>query len=593
VADEIASSSREWYRALAESSRDIVLVRDVDGVLSYCSPTVWTSLGYRPEELEGTHERELLHPADWVARDRLIAALVHTKVDQAPAELRFRSRNGSWRWFETVVTNCLDDAAAPGIVTNARDISERKAVEVEPAGPVLHDSLTGLPNQRLLANRLSIALSRAARSNGMVAVLTCDLDEFFVVNAMVGRDGGDRVLVEVAHRLGHALRDVDTIARMGGDEFVVVCEGLRTVDDATTIANSIRDAIEPAMVIDAVEVPVSVSIGIVTVSGYEARDVDPIVLLCNADSAMCRAKRGGKSRWALFDGSLVTATTQMPRPDVELQRALMNDELMLHYQPIYDLDYDTIVGVEALVRWNNPTRGLLQADEFIGRAEETGFIVDLGQWVLEQSCAQMAQWERELQWFGWMSVNLSAGQLAQPGLAGEIAHVLMASQLSADRLRVELTETTLLRAGDAAVVELNAIRSLGIRVGMDDFGTGDASLANLQQLPIDFLKIDRSFVNALTGRSDERSPANALVTAISQIGDTFHLQTIAEGIETDEQAQLLRDFGCPYGQGFQLARPTSAIETARRLTTQGRLFPSGDSLHSSAGSTFGDRPFAA
>ena len=266
---------------------------------------------------------------------------------------------------------------------------------------------------------------------------------------------------------------------------------------------------------------------------------------------------------------------------------------MLHYQPIYDLDYDTIVGVEALVRWNNPTRGLLQADEFIGLAEETGFIVDLGQWVLEQSCAQMAQWERELQWFGWMSVNLSAGQLAQPGLAGEIAHVLMASQLSADRLRVELTETTLLRAADAAVIELNAIRSLGIRVGMDDFGTGDASLANLQQLPIDFLKIDRSFVNALTDRSDERSPANALVTAISQIGATFRLQTIAEGIETDEQAQLLRDFGCPYGQGFQLARPTPAIETARRLTTQGRLFPAGDSNPGSAGSTFGDRPFAA
>ena len=325
MADEIASSSREWYRALAESSRDIVLVRDVDGVLSYCSPTVWTSLGYRPEELEGTHERELLHPADWVARDRLIAALLHDNVDQAPTELRFRSRNGGWRWFETVVTNCLDDAAAAGIVTNARDITERKAAEVELAGPVLHDALTGLPNQRLLANRLSIALSRIARSNGMAAVLTCDVDDFFVVNAMVGRDGGDRVLVEVAHRLGHALRDIDTVARMGGDEFVVVCEGLRTVDDATTIANNIRDAIEPVIVIDAVEVAVSVSIGIVTVSGYEARDVDPVVLLCNADSAMCRAKRRGKATWALFDESPVFATKQLRQHDAELQRALKND----------------------------------------------------------------------------------------------------------------------------------------------------------------------------------------------------------------------------------------------------------------------------
>ena len=311
----------------------------------------------------------------------------------------------------------------------------------------------------------------------------------------------------------------------------------------------------------------SVSIGIVTVTGFEASTADPMILLRNADAAMYRAKRGGKARWALFDESLVSAATHRRELEPELRRALEADEFVLHYQPIYDLNDDTIVGVEALVRWNHPTRGLLAPDAFLGLAEETGLIVGIGVWVLEESCNQMRQWACELRWPGWMSVNFSARQVAEPGLASAVSDILIASGLRAELLRLELTETALLRVSHSAAAELDAVRSLGVHIGMDDFGTGYASLTNLQQLPIDFLKIDRSFVTTLERDGNGRDHGNAIVAAIAQIGQTLDLETIAEGIETEEQAELLRAYGCPYGQGYQFARPAAADRSPSYSTT--------------------------
>jgi EAL domain-containing protein (putative c-di-GMP-specific phosphodiesterase class I) len=237
---------------------------------------------------------------------------------------------------------------------------------------------------------------------------------------------------------------------------------------------------------------------------------------------------------------------------------------------VYALNDDTIVGVEALVRWNNPTRGLLQPDDFIGLAEETGLIVDIGIWVLKEACRQMRQWARELHWPGWISVNFSARQVVEPGLASAVNEILTASHLKPERLRLELTETALLRAGHSAAIELKAVRDLGVHIGMDDFGTGYASLTNLQQLPIDFLKIDRSFVITLKRGEERHDHGNAIVAAIAQIGKTLDLETIAEGIETEEQAELLREFGCPFGQGFQFARPAPADAIAKLLTSPTR-----------------------
>ena len=238
------TSSREWFRALAESSRDVVLVRDVDGKLSYCSPAVSTSLGYEPADLEGTNERALIHPVDLAIRDRLIARLLETNIAQPPAELRMRSKSGVWHWFEVIDTNCLDNPSVQGIVTNARDLTERKAAEAALVELSLHDALTGLPNRLLVMDRIAIALARTARAKDVLAVLFCDLDAFKVVNDSVGHDGGDRVMIEIARRFKRVLREADTVARTGGDEFVVVCEGLSSVANATELAEHIRDVVE-------------------------------------------------------------------------------------------------------------------------------------------------------------------------------------------------------------------------------------------------------------------------------------------------------------------------------------------------------------
>lgn len=265
-------------------------------------------------------------------------------------------------------------------------------------------------------------------------------------------------------------------------------------------------------------------------------------------------------RWTPCNTGLASRATHRRELEAELRRALVAEEFVVHYQPIYDLNDETIVGAEALVRWNHPTRGPLAPLDFIGLAEETGLIVPIGLWVLKQACRRMHAWDRELRWPGWIAVNLSARQASEPGLARDVREVLAASGLRADLLHLELTETAALRAGRSGAAELRAISDLGVHVGMDDFGTGYASLTNLQQLPIDFLKIDRSFVTTLTRRGQRSDNGNAIVAAIAQIGQTLDLETIAEGIETEEQAELLRSFGCPYGQGYRFARPAPESE---------------------------------
>jgi diguanylate cyclase (GGDEF)-like protein/PAS domain S-box-containing protein len=571
--DAFGASSREWFRALAATSRDILLVRDLAGTISYCSPAVSSTLGYRPDELEGTNERLLIHPVDLAIRDGLITKLLTVGPVQPPAELRLRTKSGEWRWFETIDTNCLDNPVVRGIVTNARDCNERKEVEGRLVEISLHDPLTGLPNRLLMMDRLAVALARTARTHNLLAVLFCDLDGFREVNEKVGYDGGDRVLSEVARRLGEIVRQSDTVARIGGDEFVVVAEGLKSADEATALAEKIRVGVEQPFEVDGTDTSVSLSVGIVTVADTAAADADPVMLVRNADAAMYGAKQDGKARWALFDESLVSAATHRRELEPELRLALDAREFIVHYQPVYDLTDDTIVGVEALVRWDNPTRGLLPPVEFIGLAEETGLIVEIGAWVLEEACGQMRRWASEFGWPGWMSVNLSARQIAEPGLAHRVKEITSSAGVDPTLLRLELTETALLRAGAAAANELDAVRSLGVHVGMDDFGTGWASLTNLQRLPIDFLKIDRSFVITLTYGPKQRDNGNAIVAAIAQIGKTLDLETIAEGIETEEQAELLREFGCPYGQGFEFARPAPADVIGRLLATTASTRP--------------------
>jgi EAL domain-containing protein (putative c-di-GMP-specific phosphodiesterase class I) len=331
------------------------------------------------------------------------------------------------------------------------------------------------------------------------------------------------------------------------------------------MAEKIRDAVEEPIVLGANNAVLSVSIGIVTVQADAAKLADPMMLLRNADAAMYKAKVDGKARWQYFDDALIDEVTQRFELESELRRALERDELVVHYQPVFDLDTRSVVGTEALLRWNHPTRGLIAPAGFIPLAEQTGLIVPIGAWVLREAAAQAREWHTRLDWTGWISVNLSARQVSEPGLSSTVHEILDDSGLDPDSLWLELTETALLRAGHSATVQLGAVQSLGVHIGMDDFGTGYASLTNLQRLPIDFFKIDQSFVGCLNRGDGEQASGNAIVAALAQLGSTLGLRTIAEGIESVEEAELLRAYGCNYGQGFLLARPMPAAAHSRLL----------------------------
>ncbi len=538
-------------RALLASLRDIVLVRDAAGILTYCSPSVHDALGYEPADLEGTRERDLIHLGDLEARDDLLAGAARDGARLPPIELRMRDRAGTWHWFEAIENNLLDDPDVNGIVTNARDVTARKAESAELLERTLRDPLTGIPNRLALMERLEVALSRAARARDLLAVLFVDLDDFKLVNDNYGHDFADRVLIEVARRLERLQRQSDTVARLSGDEFVVVCDGLHDVDQAFAIASRIRDTIERPITIDTHECLVTASIGIATIDGKNDEPVAPLTMLRNADAAMYRAKREGRAHWHRFDDVLVEEASRRFELEAEIVPALERGEFALHYEPIHELARHTVVGVEAFLRWEHPTRGFLRSDDFLEIAEHTGTIVPVGAWAMRAACVQARRW-RDAGWPGWMSVNLSARELAEPGLVDLVGEILDDTGVEADRLWLELTERTLIRANRAAAVQLTDIQALGAHVGVEGFGTGHTPLPKLQQLPTDFLKIDREFVANLTTDGDIHPAGCDVVAALVQVGTTLGLSVIAEGIQTELETALLVECGCRYGQGALL-----------------------------------------
>jgi len=562
-------ASEQYHRALLASIRDVVLVADVDGIVSYCSPSVESALGYQPSELTGTNERELIHGADFALHENLVGRLLASDDPQPPIELRLHDSDGEWHWFETTSTKLLDDPVAHGIVTTARNVTARKEAAAALVDLSLRDPLTGLPNRVALMDRLAVALAHAERSCDVLALLFCDLDGFKQVNDLLGHNAGDDVLIQIARRMTGAVRASDTVARTGGDEFVILCEGLREIEDAATIAAKIRDAVEAPFVLEGKNAVLSASIGIVTVRPDEARLAEPMRLLHNADAAMYKAKHDGRARWQFFDDALVDEVTLRLELEDELRFALEREEFDLHYQPIFDLESGAVVGTEALLRWKHPTRGLISPSGFILVAEQTGLVVPIGAWVLATAAAQVREWHEQTGWPGWVSVNLSARQVAEPGLAAIVQAILATSRLDPDALWLELNETALLRAGHSATVELGAVRDLGVHLGMDDFGTGYSSLTNLQRLPIDFFKIDRSFIAGIDRDDGDRVGGSAIVAALTQLASSLGLRTIAEGIETRDEHEILRGYGCRYGQGFLLARPMpGAAHTALLAASQ-------------------------
>lgn len=560
ASEHLLRTSEERFRTLVHSSRDAILVTDRSGRLSYVSPGIEYLLGYQPEELIGTDERKLIHPHDVRIRDAVVERLKTSGTPHAPAELRMRHANGDWRWIETIDTNRLDDAAIAGIVTNARDITDRRALGETLAFGALHDPLTSLPNRRLLDDRVDVALARAHRFGDLVAILFCDLDRFKEINDRHGHEVGDEVLKELAGRLRVALRPSDSLARLGGDEFVAVCGDLHSITEAATIARRVMSAVELPIATTVGPLQLTVSVGIAIVTGAEAETVEAGTLLRNADAAMYRAKSRGGNRWELFDAQMQERARLRLEMEGQLQAALENDEFRLVYQPIVRLSDGSIAGLEALLRWEHPTLGLVHPEYFLEAAESSGLIVPMGDWVLSTATRQLKGWLRRAPGL-YVSVNVSGRQLSEPGLRQFLAEQALSGDLVGGSLRLELTESVLIEYSAAIQSDLAQAVEMGIQIGIDDFGTGFASLTYLRQFPISFLKIDRSFVANMDGEDATASrPADrpTLVPMILELCRALRVEAVAEGVEREQEAAALREMGCVYAQGFLYSQPLTA-----------------------------------
>ncbi len=416
-----------------------------------------------------------------------------------------------------------------------------------------HDPLTGLPNRTLILDRVEQMLVRARRNPAPVAVLFVDLDNFKHINDTLGHGSGDRLLQAVAGRLQSAIRDTDALGRLGGDEFVVIAEGMSLSAGPELIAERLLDALKQPFKLDEsgsemTRLTVTASVGIAAGDRGSAEE-----LLRDADIAMYRAKWDGKNRYTLFESGMQDAVQSRMELEMDLRDALANEEFYLEYQPTFDLKDMSPTGVEALIRWKHPVRGTIQPNDFIPLLEETGMIVEIGDWVLNEACHQAAGWREAGHPIG-MSVNASARQLDTDEFVDSVRTALQDSGLDPAALTIEITETTLMRNAEETALRLAAVKELGVRIAIDDFGTGYSSLAHLQKFPVDALKIDRTFIARLT----QDPEGETLIRTLVQLGKALSIETLAEGIEQSQELALLQGESCDSGQGFLFARPLDA-----------------------------------
>jgi len=548
----------ERFRSAFENAPIGMAMTDLEGRIMRANPAMGDIVGRDPKNLVGVSVHDLTHPDDRETGAAEMQRLIATGSHGYQIEKRYIHVDGREVWVSVSVSCVRDEQDRPlYLLGQVEDITERRALRERLAYAAIHDPLTGLPNRELFMDRLEVALRRSGRGGRhRVAVIFLDLDRFKLINDSLGHDVGDQVLSAVADRISGAMRSSDTLARFGGDEFTILCDDVGNEGDCLDVAQRLVLAMGLPLVLQTTEVYVSLSVGIAVSSAGESG----AVLLRNADVAMYRAKERGPSRIEIYRADDENTVGTRLRTSNELHRALERQELELHYQPFVDLHTETLVGMEALVRWQHPTRGLLLPQEFISLAEDGGLILPLGLWVLKEACRQVASWSSIRLGTGEqnerlnISVNVSAVQLADPGFPHQVAECIDVTGIDPDRLWLEITESTLMRDADEAVVVLRALRDLGLHVEIDDFGTGYSSLSYLQRFPVESLKIDRSFVESL----DQRSESAAIVRAIIGLGDSLGLPIIAEGVERRAQVTRLQSLGCHLAQGYLFGRPLPA-----------------------------------
>jgi diguanylate cyclase (GGDEF)-like protein/PAS domain S-box-containing protein len=545
--------SEERFRSLVQNSSDIITILEADGTVRYVSPAVERVTGYRPEEQVGTNAFGSVHPDD---RDRALdtfAEVLKRPGLHPPLEFRVPHKDGSWRYLEHVVNNLVDDPAVRGVVINSWDVTERKALVEQLSYQAFHDLLTGLPNRALFMDRLEHAITRANRRGSNVAVLFTDLDNFKVINDSLGHKAGDQLLIAVAERLKACLRPEHTAARLGGDEFTILVEDIAGVGEVVQIAERIAEILRPPFALDEQEVFATVSTGIALNSPAQEQPAD---LLRHADLAMYRAKHRGRARYEVFEPSMDAKAVERLILETGLRRALVRQQFRVYYQPIVALDNDKVAGVEALVRWEHPQRGLLLPEAFLSVAEETGLIVRIGQWVLREAVKQARIWQERYPGTPplTISVNLSTREFFHPEL---VAEVLGESEIDPASLQLEITEGAMVTNGTSSADHtLRNLKSMGVQLAIDDFGLGYSSLSYLKRFPVDFLKIDRSFIAGLRREPNGVSTKDTEITkAMIELTHALGLKVIAEGVETSEQLRRLRNMKCDLAQGNYFSEP--------------------------------------
>ena len=548
---EALEASEGRFKALTESAMDIVTVLDAEGVIRYQSPSVKHLLGYEPADMIGKSQFDLIHRDDAEPMREAFRDLLSRGQMERAIEFRVVRSDGEWRTLEAIGKNCLDVHEVRGIIVNTRDITDRKNIEERIQHLAFHDALTGLPNRSLMQDRVSQAIGRAERSTKRFAVMFIDIDNFKNINDTLGHDVGDELLCQVATRLIDSVRTHDTIARQGGDEFIVLLDQLEGHQGATRVAQKILDALRLAFQVGGTDQHVSGSIGIAL---YPDDGRDPPTLLKNADTAMFHGKALGKNTYQFFTPQMNIAVKRRAAMESNLRAAVKNGDFTLVYQPQIDLNTGEIVAFEALVRWVSEDSGTMMPGEFIPLAEETGLINDIGKWVLQEACRQAVEWQRAGYPSRRMAINLSARQLADKGFVELLVRILKETGLDPNSLELEITESQVMRQGEGSVMLLNEIAGMGVHLAVDDFGTGYSSLSYLKRLPIGKLKIDQSFVRDITVDPND----TAIVVAIISMAKSLDLDIIAEGIETAGQLTLLRAKGCSVGQGFYFSVPMSA-----------------------------------
>ena len=539
--------SEKRLRLLAENAQDFIFsyrlrpTREFD----YVSPASEAITGYTPSELYANPELifEMLEPQ-------------YVEMMQDPAEgdldkaweLRLRRKDGTTLWVEQRLSLVRDaDGRINAVEGIARDVNERKMAEERLERQALHDDLTSLPNRRLLRDRISQALARAERDRCLVAVVFLDLDRFKLVNDSWGHAEGDKVLVAMADRLRSIVRGSDTVARFGGDEFVVVREGVMSTEDVSDYLVRLTREIQRPIVLGSNELIVNASLG-VALGGVGDT---PETLLRDADAAMYKAKAGGRACAEIATKAVHSEVQSRLSTELALRRSITRDEFDVLYQPVVAIDGGALVGVEALVRWRRPDHGLVGPDAFISIAEDTGLIRPLGAWVLHQACRQLHHWSLLGLSGGVVSVNLSGRQLSSPDLVGNVLGAIAAAGIDASQLSFEITESVLMEDVERSILILRELKDIGVGLAIDDFGTGYSSLSYLERFPVDALKIDRSFVSRLgTDAAD-----GAIVSAVMALGHALGLTVTAEGVETAEQLRILAELGCDTAQGYLFARP--------------------------------------